>query len=248
MRHTFLTFLLFACVTVGTSFLLPQRDSSARQRRQAVRHLSTTSSDDSTIQHDSPKKIYLDIAVADEPIGRLVFVLPQPESIFPLHTENLLKLVSQERRSIDPMCHYIKSEFSYSPQFIEGVAQYRWAHVLPGRSRNAVGRPTERIADPGSMNQHSHSIYGGTYYGLPYESIPSPDAAVLTVPMTGPGRGSTALSIVRVAESPKEWRERLLLNSVVLGWMDTSSMDTLLLMARQTRGPPTVIDSGILDE
>jgi len=193
-------------------------------------------------------RIFLDISVADESIGRLVFQIPDP-GMFPLHTENLIKLCTQERRSIDPRCGYVGCEFQYSPQFIEGRAQYRWAHVLPGRSRNAVGQAEERISDPDAMRRNTHSIYGGIYYGLLYETIPGydEDAVLLTVPMAGPGRGSTTLSIVRVAESPQEWRERLLLNSAVLGWMEPSCKEVLQFMARQARAPPVVAGSGVLE-
>ena len=194
-----------------------------------------------------PTRIFFDISIANEPIGRLVFQIPDPD-MFPLHTENLIKLCTQERRSIDPRCGFVGCEFKFSPQFIEGRAQYRWAHVLPGRGRNAVGQAEERISDPDAMRRNTHSIYGGIYYGLSYESIPGndEDAVLLTVPMAGPGRGSTTVSIVRVAESPQEWKERLLLNSAVLGWMEPSSMEVLQLMARQTRAPPVVTNSGVL--
>lgn len=210
---------------------------------------------------ETPVRFFLDISVQDEPLGRLVFVLPRPKSLLPLHTDNLLQLIDQSRRSIDPACHYIGTEFQYSPQFIEGLAQYRWAHVLAGRGRNAVGRPTERIVDTTALQENTHRLYGGIYYGLSYDELVNeilpeqyskePNAAytaVLTLPLTGPGRGSTTLSIVRVAESPPEWRQRLLLNAALVGWVEPASMPVLQAMARQRMGPPTVTNSGILSK
>lgn len=210
------------------------------------------------MSEESPVRFFLDTAIQDETIGRLVFCLPQTTSLFPLHSENLLQIVSQERRSIDPLCHYINCEFNFSPQFIQNFPQYRWAHVLIGRNRNAVGRPTERIVDTASLQAHTHKIYGGIYYGLDYQKLvektwpslydtsTSLPTAVLTLPMTGPGRGFTQMNIVRVEESPPQWKERLLLNSAVLGWLEPSSMPVLRTMAMQQRGPPTVVDSGLL--
>jgi len=196
---------------------------------------------------ESMTQIFFDISVEEEPIGRLIFTIPDPD-VLPLHTENLFKLCSKERRSIDPRCSYLGCTFNFSPQFIEGFPQYRWAHFLAGKGRNAVGRPEEKISDPDSLRDCTHSIYGGVYYGLNYDDIPgnTESAVVLTVPLAGPARGSTGLSIVRVGESPQEWRERLLLNSAVLGWMNVESTEVLLAMARQKIGPPKVTDSGII--
>lgn len=210
-----------------------------------------SSSEENSGSSDSAK-IYLDIEVADKPIGRLIFEIPNV-NLLPLHTENIIKLCSQEQSSVDPRCKYTGCEFQYSPQFVESFAQYRWGHTLKGKGRNVVGRAEERITDPANMKKCTHSVYGGQYYGLNYiEDIPEQEVdgqdtrVVLTVPLVGPGRGSTDLCLVRVGESPVEWKERLLLNSAVLGWMDHSSTETLHAMARQTQGPPKVADSGVL--
>lgn len=234
----------FVCLVVSSTIAFSTESSSSKLRR-----------------------FYLDVAVEDEAIGRLVFCLPSPNdgnngdnTLFPNLIDNLLKLVSQERRSIDPQCHYVGCQFNYSPQFIQTLPQYRWAHVLPGRNRNAVGRPTERIAaDTSAMQKHQHAVYGGIYYGLHYptlamQTLPAlynnnniaGKTALLTLPMTGPGRGSTELRIVRVAESPREWGERLLLNTAVVGWVEPASMPVLQQMAQQRQAPPVVTDSGIL--
>ena len=226
--------------TGSEAISLDDEDSSEESKK------STTS---------SSATVYLDMEVGGEAIGRLTFHIPNTQ-LLPRHTENILKLCSQERSSIDPRCTYVGCEFQHSPQFVEGFAQYRWGHTLKGRGRNAVGPAEERITDPDNMKRCTHSIYGGQYYGLNYgEDIPEQQQidgqqqdtrVVLTVPLVGPGRGSTDLSIVRVGESPPEWKERLLLNCAVLGWMDSSSVDTLHAMARQTTAPPKVTGSGVL--
>eukprot|EP00957_Ditylum_brightwellii_P017508 1319324-Ditylum_brightwellii.AAC.1 len=65
--------------------------------------------------------------------------------------------------------------------------------------------------------------------------------------MSGPGRGSTRLAVVRVGESPPAWKERLLLNSAIIGVLE-EGLDTLHAMARQEFGPPVVTASGVLEE
>ena len=114
----------------------------------------------------------------------------------------------------------------------------------------------ECLLDPQNLKNCQHSIYGGVYYGLEYgvgvgagvgaEDVENEEGVVLTVPLVGAYRGSTSFSIVRVGESPQEWRERLLLQSAVLGVLE-SGIDVLREMARQTSGPPTVVVSGIVE-
>jgi len=198
------------------------------------------------IHTSQPARIYFDIGVGgDEAIGHLVFNLSSSEQLLPLHTENIIKLSTGEMRSLDPRLGYSKCAFKHSPQFVEGFPQYRWAHVLDGRGRNAVGRPTERISDPEHLRSCTHSLYGGVYHGLNYSDVDdiSEDGVVLTVPLVGAYRGSSGFSIVRVGESPQEWRERLLLNSAVIGYLE-SGLEVLHIMARQTDAPPTIIASG----
>lgn len=233
-----LFFALTACSSYpGTAFLLVPHT--------VARHPRSFANLDSALADigESPR-IFFDIAVGNEEVGRLTFRLADP-GILPLQTENLIKLCTEERRSIDPLCSYIGCKFKHSPQFVEGFPQYRWAHVLVGRGRNAVGRPSEILSDPERMRSCSHSLYGGVYYGMSFDDVPGDDGVVLTVPLVGPGRGSTSLSIVRVGESPQEWRERLLLNSAVLGYLE-SGIDSLRLMARQTSAAPVVVGSGKL--
>ena len=84
-------------------------------------------------------------------------------------------------------------------------------------------------------------------------------AILLTVPIHGPGAGSSKFAIVRVSESPREWGERLLLNSAVVGFLDCNadggfgddtndgrdSLDVLRAMAKQKIGVPTILGCGV---
>lgn len=81
------------------------------------------------------------------------------------------------------------------------------------------------------------------------------EAVLLTVPIHGLGAGTSKFSIVRVSESPREWGERLLHNSAVIGYLDcsireeddgsVSSLDVLRAMARQRVAPPKIVECGI---
>ena len=194
----------------------------------------------------SADQIYFDIEAGGKPLGRLLFRLTNPSPL-PLHTENIIKLCKGERRSIEPLAHYVGCEFEYSPLYVEdGMGRYRWGHVLKGRGRNAIGRSDEPIVDKRSQSQCTHSCFGGQYYGDKYVESEDDPGVFLTVPVAGPGRGSSKLSIVRVGESPQEWRESLLVNSGVVGRLDPSSLEVLQTMARQMMGPPKVVGSGVL--
>ena len=198
----------------------------------------------------SASSIYFDISITDIEIGRLVFHLENPSPL-PRHTSNLIELCKGSRRGIDPKAHYVGCEFDFSPATIEdGMGRYRWGHPLKGRGRNAIGRADEAINDPENQLKHTHSCFGGQYYGIPYdpkELAETGDPGVfLTVPVLGPGHGTSKFSIVRVGESPQEWGDRLLMNSGVVGRMDPSSLEVLHMMARQRSGPPKVIASGVL--
>jgi hypothetical protein len=208
-----------------------------------------TSNDGNKDPHQiSADAIYFDIEVAGNSVGRLMFHLTNPSPL-PLHTENLIQLAKGSRRGIDPKAHYVGCEFDYSPATVEdGMGRYRWGHQLRGRGRNAVGRADQPIADPENQLKNTHSCFGGQYYGVKYVEEEGDPAILLTVPILGPGHGSSKFSIVRVGESPKEWRERLLLNAGVIGRMDSSSLEVLHAMARQRMGPPTVVAAGVWEE
>lgn len=192
--------------------------------------------------------IFFDIEVANQPVGRLIFHLTNPSPL-PLHAENIIQLAKGSRRGIDPKAHYVGCEFDFSPNSVEdGMGRYRWGHQLRGRNRNAIGRSDQLIVDPESQLKCTHPCFGGQYYGDLYVEESDDPGVVLTVPIVGPGRGSSKFSIVRVGESPKEWRERLLINSGVIGRLDPSCLDVLYAMARQQTGPPTVVCAGAVNE
>lgn len=194
----------------------------------------------------SAKKIYFDIEIAGTPVGRLVFELTSPSPL-PLHTENIIKLCRGDHVGIDPKATYKGCQFEFSPVYVEG-GQYRWGHVLKGYGRNAIGKADAPIVDAANQLKCTHSCFGGQYYGDRYVENDKDAGVLLTVPVTGPGHGSSRISIVRVGESPREWKERLLINSGVIGRLiGDESLRTLQNMARQKVGPPRVTASGVLD-
>ena len=90
-----------------------------------------------------------------------MFKLDNP-GLIPLHAENLIKLSAGEKRFIDSRCSHIGCKFKHSSQFVKGLAQHRWAHVLDERGFNAVDTSNERIKeDPQTMRSCTHSICGG---------------------------------------------------------------------------------------
>jgi hypothetical protein len=203
--------------------------------------------------HASPyltaERVYFDIQIAGKDVGRLVFQLTIPSPL-PVHAENVIKLCRGDLRGIDPAAHYVGCQFDYSSDYIEEggrVGRYRWSHVLRGRNRNAIGRADQPIVDPENQLQCTHAVYGGQYYGARYSVDEESDdpGVLLTVQVAGPGRGSSRLQIVRVGESPREWGERLLLNTGVIGRL-VDGLATLHAMARQRAGPPTVAAAGVL--
>jgi len=239
-------FFLFALVSFYVDSLyvpnisLPKRRTDSRQRL-----------NDDGIDPDAPAEVsvYLDIEVTGIQVGRLIFHLPHPSPL-PLHAKNFIELVKGSRRGVDPKAHYVGCEFDFSPASVEdGMGRYRWGHQVRGRGRNAIGRADQPICDPTNQLLHTHSCFGGQYYGIKYDPLDrdvGDPGVLLTVPVTGPGYGSSKFSIVRVGESPVEWGERLLVNSGVVGRMDPSSLEVLHMMARQRTGPPTIVASGTL--
>lgn len=182
----------------------------------------------------SAEYLYFDITVQDQDIGRMVFQLSIPSNL-PKHAEHVIEVCRGDRRSIDPRASYKNCQFDYSLDYIEGP-QYRWSHILKGPPSKKI------LEDPESQLQTTHKVFGGQYYGDEYM-----DGTVLCVPIVGPGRGTSRLTIVRVQESPREWKERLLLNSGVIGKL-VEGQDVLEFMAKQKYGPPMVRDCGVLEE
>ena len=126
--------------------------------------------------------------------------------------------------------------------------RYRWGHVCDGPS---VQIEEDTAGANQSLMKCKQSCFGGTYYGMSYQDViqlieqsssdeneVEKEAVLLTVPTTL----STKFSIVRVSESPREWGERLLLNSAVIGYLDCESLDVLRMMARQRVGVPKITD------
>lgn len=248
MRNPTLLFLTF---TISRRFFITEAFPRPLviQQRKASKHSFSQQFFNYAQADNSDTKVYFDIAIGDddENIGQLLFNLKESERLLPLHTENFIKLCTGSVRSVDPRCSYVNCSFKHSPQFVETFPQYRWAHQLDGRGKNAVR--ADRISDPDSLQKCTHSMYGGVYYGLEYsgsEEMEYGGGVVLTLPLVGAYRGSTSFSIVRVGESPPEWRERLLLNSAVIGYLE-SGLDVLQKMARQTNGAPTVVASGKIE-
>lgn len=259
--------------------------SHAFQSRRA-RHRLTRRYSSAPHACDERTRLFFDIAIAtpadDVPLGRLVFRITPPSHPhhLPLHSDNLLGLAAGRREALDPRATYAGCAFQYSPATIEdGSVRYRWGHVCAGHGRNAIQTTSaagvdtawdEPFADPQRMQECAHRCFGGVYYGQTYDEIAEMtareggEAAVaLTVPIQGPGAGTSKFSIVRVSESPREWGERLLLNSAVVGHLECggdgrfggrpaegaegapTSLEVLRAMARQKMGPPKIVRCGI---
>ena len=128
----------------------------------------------------------------------------------------------------------------------------------------------EPFSDPQRNKECAHNCFGGVYYGQRYDEIleiltkAGQEAVILlTVPIQGPGAGTSKFSIVRVSESPREWGEKLLLNSAVVGYLDCeadgsfgensaaseestpTSLEVLRAMAQQRMGPPKIVNCGM---
>ena len=250
--------------------------------------------EDDIDENSSNSKIFFDIAIISPtnkndqiPLGRLTFQLTPPSNpaYLPLHTQNLINLASGTRRSVDPKATYIGCPFAYSPAFIQdGSFRYKWGHECDGFGRNAIQVATTRnsgklsgwdetFSDPERLKDCTHKSFGGVYYGMRYQDVVDTlskqtdgeaQAVLLTVPINGPKSGTSKFSMVRVSESPREWGERLLLNSAVIGYLDCGAdgtlvgddgsdenekvkpLDVLRAMAQQKVGIPTIINCGVL--
>ena len=160
-------------------------------------------------------------------------------------------------QAVDSKATYEGCMFQFSPATIDdGSFRYKWGHSVDGFGRNSIqtdqadGTRTsfdEPFGDPERLMECSHECFGGVYYGQQYEEIADTlqtrgdDAVVLlTVPIRGPGAGTSKFSVVRVSESPQEWYvllmmfscrkgvlshgqprgKRLLLNSACVGYLD----------------------------
>lgn len=244
--------VLLSVIVENHALVLSSRQQRSKYASMRQRAVSKDDSSGAQLEEEAPSRlsadsVYFDIEIQGTPVGRLVFHLTNPSPL-PLHAENVIQLAKGSRRGIDPRAHYVGCEFDYSPSTIEdGMGRYRWGHSLKGRGRNAIGRADDPIVDKTNQLIHTHSCFGGQYYGDEYAPAENDPGVLITVPVMGPGHGSSKFSIVRVGESPNEWQERLVLNSGVIGRLDPSSLDVLHMMARQRVGPPTVADAGVLE-
>lgn len=199
-------------------------------------------------------------------VGRIWFnITPQnhPHHL-PLHISNLCGLAAGKRKSIDPKATYLGCTFQFSPATIDDASfRYRWAHQCDGNQRNAIRASLasggvsdwdEQFSDPERLKECTHNSFGGSYYGWRYEEIldllsaeerSDVPAILLTVPIHGPGAGSSKFSIVRVSESPREWGERLLLHFGDDTNDGRDSLDVLRAMAKQKIGVPTILGCGV---
>ncbi|KAL9182445.1 hypothetical protein ACHAXT_013097 [Thalassiosira profunda] len=278
--------LLFMLFGPSAAFWPPALSPSAPILQK--HYLGSTAGADGDTDIDETTRLFLDIAIAtpvEIPLGRLSFHLT-PSShphYLPLHISNLVGLASGKRRAIDPKATYEGCLFQYSPAAIDdGSFRYRWGHICEGYGRNAIqtAKPDggvtswdEPFADPQRLKEASHNVFGGVYYGRNYDEIVDilanegqETVVLLTMPVGGPGAGTSKFSIVRVGESPREWGERLLHNSAVVGYLDCgadgsfggygsageeedepspTALDVLRFMARQRMGPPKIVSCGV---
>ena len=284
----FLLIILYTSLVTGKGSAFQSSQTAAVVSKSRVQSTTSIASNNDDDASSLATKIYFDIAIStpkDEiTLGRLTFNLtPSTHPYYlPLHISNLISLASSSRKSIDSKATYEGCTFQYSPAAIEdGSLRYKWGHVMVGNQRNAIQTKSvsgeelgydEPFSDPQRVKECSHSSFGGVYYGQSYEEIVELLAkdgqdivVVLTVPIQGPGSGTSKFSIVRVSESPQEWGERLLHNSAIVGYLDCNApadssfmdgdrtdegdptgLDVLQAMARQTVGPPKIISSGVI--
>ena len=264
--------------------LLPAISIAPHSKRVVLTYQSS-SADVSTSNHRQYNKIYFDIAVRTQSndklnVGRLWFNLTPTNHphYLPLHISNLCSLAESKRKAVDSKATYVGCTFKFSPATIDdGSFRYRWGHQCDGYGRNGIqaslasGGVTdwnEPFSDPERIKECTHDSFGGSYYGWSYNEIldilseedADDNAAILlTVPISGPGFGTSKFSIVRVSESPREWGERLLQNSAVVGFLDCSanggfgddtndgrsSLQVLRAMASQNIGVPTIVSCGV---
>lgn len=195
--------------------------------------------------------IWMDVGIGGTPVGRLAFSLA-PREMLPNTIDNFRSLILSERRSIDAKLTYQGCAFTWSPSYLEGP-QYKFSHVCDGNGKRAVP-----VTDDGAaLSSCAVRVFGGTtYYGLRLcpdgdggaagatDGMTTSAGTVLTVPVTGPGRGKSRFAIVRVADSPAAWQERLLINSAVVGGLISGS-EVVAAMATAS-APPVVLASGEL--
>lgn len=153
--------VLVTCTHTATSFA-PSRSISRR-----------------VTKRDVGQRIFFDVAMDGQLLGRLVFRLVD-EPTAPLRISNILKLCSNEllsSASVDLSLSFKRCAFDHSPETVrhlnvpvestmpnvvsvwqcEMESRYRWAHTLRGRGRNAVGLNPRITLSPDAFAVHSIS-------------------------------------------------------------------------------------------
>ena len=157
-------------------------------------------------------RIFFDLTSAGAPLGRVTFELAPP-TLLPMFTSNLATLATTS----DSTLSYAGCAFDFDASCVLG-SDYAYVHRLAGRGENARGLPPSAAADsPAKLLASQRLGFGGAYYGLEVEDGDPRARVVLTVPAQGARAGRSELSIVRVADSPEGLRQKLLLNSAVIG-------------------------------
>lgn len=197
-------------------------------------------------------RLYLDVSCGQSaPKGRVLLHLDEAATVqLPRATENMRLLFTGERSPINPSLTYANCAFVHTPASMEASAQYRWAHVLRGPKVAAL--PGGSLDSPAHLSACAHDLNfpgGGRYYGACVDpnSDPAEGGTVVAVPVAGPGAGKSRLVIIRVAESPATWRERLLINLAVLGHVAGSESQAMVRAMAQSREAPVVCACGLLD-
>lgn len=192
---------------------------------------------------DAAARLFFDVSAGDRTLGRIVVRLDEATAIaLPRMSENVRQLAAAERAPVDARLTYRGCAFEYSPSYVEGP-QYKWAHVLKGNGLPALPpTPEERAA----LLACTRDCFGGSYYGMRVEDDDGAGASVLAMPVSGPGAGKSRIAFVRVGASPREWRQRLLLNLAVLGAVDGSASEATLRAIATAPCPPVVEDCGEL--
>jgi hypothetical protein len=195
----------------------------------------------STLPPPAPR-VFLDVASGKDALGRLEFELGAA-SLLPAHTENVRMLCTGER--VGCAYRYLGCFWEAGGAFAAGP-RYGYAAELKGRGRNAYGAASALIADDDALAACARA--GGAYHGLAVADDAT--ATLLTVPVRGPGRGSTRLRVVRLGAAPPAARAALLRDSAVLGVLAPAGEATLDAMAAAAGGAkakrPRVVGCGEL--
>ena len=183
----------------------------------------------------APPRIYFDVASAGGSLGRVEVSLESFDCL-PRLSENLRLIASNER---SPRCTFDGARLAHSP----AGPNYKWAHSFEGSGNRPAIEASLLGADASSANRND--VVGGSYYGAPLGDVD----VVLTTPLAGPGAKKARFSFVRIGASPSEWKQRLLINSAVLGVAISPDADDVLarLAALGPDDAPRIASTGVVD-